>query len=192
MLTYSQLDFQDLREHFGVEVSNAPFLPVPLALLEPPAWLRAFMAVNPLTPTIAKSEKAVSEAIIYPMLAAVRGHYEGQVGLYSGEPLSAAGLTGVCNFIFSTSPALFEARPPIVVLVEAKRHDMLRAVPQCVGEMIAAQHLNQAAGVHFPAVYGCVTTGNQWQFLRLANEQALVDPRIFYQPETSAILGALS
>lgn len=78
------------------------------------------------------------------------------------------------------------------MLVEAKRQDLLRAIPQCVAEMIAAQQLNQQAGLHFPAVYGCVTTGNQWQFLRLADKQALTDPRILYYSELEAVLGALS
>ncbi|MGI4870478.1 MAG: hypothetical protein ACRYFX_04785 [Janthinobacterium lividum] len=192
MLTYSQLDFQDLREQFGVEVQSKPFLPVPLQPLLPPSWLREFLADNPLTPAITKSEKAVSEAVIYPILSAIRKQYSTSIGLFSGEPLAGAGMVGICDFILSANPNSFEARPPILVLVEAKRQDLLKAVPQCVGEMIAAQRLNQDADLNFPAVYGCVTTGSQWQFLRLSEQEALLDPRIFYYPETEAILGALS
>lgn len=192
MLTYSQLDFQDLLDHFGVEVRNQPFLPVPVQPLALPNWLRLFLLDNPLTPTVTKSEKAVSEVIIYPVLSALRTHFGGKLGIFSGEPLSAAGLTGVCDFILTNAPDLYIARPPLMVLVEAKRQNLLKAIPQCVAEMIAAQQLNKDAGVGFPAVYGCVTTGNQWQFLRLIGQNALTDPRIFYHPDLESILGALA
>lgn len=111
MLTYSQVDFQDLREHFGVQVRSTSFLPYPLAPLPLPGWLREFMGANPLSPAISKSEKAVSEAVIYPILAAVKAHHAGRLGLFSGEPLSSAELTGVCDFILTTDPDAYEARP---------------------------------------------------------------------------------
>ena len=191
MLTYGEVDFQDLRNHFHIEVKSASFLPNPLAPLALPGWLREFLGSNPLTPAISKSEKAVSEAVIYPILAALKAHHAGRLGLFSGEPLSSAGLTGVCDFILTTDPDSYEARPPIMVLVEAKRQDLLRAIPQYVAEMIAAQQLNKQAGMHFVAIYGCVTTGNQWQFLRLTDKSAVTDPRILYYSELEAILGAL-
>lgn len=142
MLTYSQVDFQDLLDHFGVEVVNKAFLPVPLRSLTLPAWLQAFLEANPLTPAVTKSEKAVSEVIIYPILSALRTLVDGQLGIFSGEPLSAAGLTGICDFILTTNPDVYIPRPPIMVLVEAKRQGLLRAIPQCVAEMIAAQRIN--------------------------------------------------
>lgn len=191
MLTYSQVDFQDLRELFSVEVRSASFLPQPITPLPLPGWLREYLGISPLTPAISKSKKAVSEAVIYPLLSAVKAHHAGRIGLFSGEPLSSADLTGICGFILTTDPDSYEARPPIMVLVEAKRQDLLRAIPQCVAEMLVAQQLNQQAGIHFPAVYGCVTTGNQWQFLRLADNQAITDPRILYYSELEAVLGVL-
>lgn len=191
MLTYSQLDFQDLREQFGVEIRRRAFLPVPLTPLSPPSWLVEFLTGTELPLAISKSEKALSEAIIYPILAAIQRHHKHSVGLFSGEPLAAAGLAGVCDFIFSLSPDTFEARPPIVVLVEAKRQDLLKAVPQCVGEMIAAQFINQAANVDFPTIYGCVTTGLQWQFLRLTDREATVDPQLFNFPAIGDIMAVL-
>ncbi len=62
MLTYSQVDFQDLRDIFSVDVRSASFLPQPLPPVMPPSWLREFLAANPLLPAVTKSEKAVSEA----------------------------------------------------------------------------------------------------------------------------------
>lgn len=34
-------------------------------------------------------------------------------------------------------------------------------------EMFAAQIFNRREGIDIPSIYGCVTTGESWQFLRL-------------------------
>ena len=42
--------------------------------------------------------------------------------------------------------------------------------------MVAAQVYNERAGQPLPAVHGCVTTGEDWQFLRLAEaDVTLID-----------------
>jgi len=60
------------------------------------------------------------------------------------------------------------------VLVEAKAEDILGGVPQCLAEMVAAQRFNQAAGI-LGVVFGAVTRGILWRFLRLDGSLAQVD-----------------
>ncbi|GAB3637746.1 hypothetical protein GCM10027422_33360 [Hymenobacter arcticus] len=191
MLTYSQVTFKDLKDNFGVSIESKPFLPA-IAPLPLPEWLRQYFSVNPLAPAVTKSEKAISELIIAPVLSAVKAHYNGQLGVFSGEPLNAAGLVGVCDFIITTNPRSYLPEPPLMVLVEAKRQDISSGIPQCVAEMIAARQLNEEAGLHYPASYGCVTTGIEWQFVRLVGEQAISDPNLLFYTDLEQVLGCFS
>lgn len=188
MLTYSQVTFKDLRDQFGIRVESLAFLPA-ISPLPLPEWLRQYLGVNPLTPAITKSEKAISEAVIAPVLFAVKSYCNGEIGIFSGEPLSGAGLVGICDFIITTNPRAYLPEPPIMVLVEAKRQDLLNGIPQCVAEMLAARDVNQQAGLDYPATYGCVTTGTEWQFLRLQGDLAITDPRVLYFQELEQVLG---
>lgn len=191
MLTYSQVTFKDLQERFGIRTDNQAFLPVvePLPL---PDWLKQYFAINPLVAAVTKSEKAISELIIAPLLSAVKAQQQGQIGIFSGEPLSGIDLAGVCDFIITTNPTGFLPEPPIMVLVEAKRQDLLGGIPQCIAEMLVAKHLNEKAGLSLPAIYGCVTTGTEWQFLRLMGNTALADPDILYYPNFELVLGVFN
>jgi len=190
MLVYSQITFQDLRDRFGIQVETEPFLPqiIPLAL---PDWLIKYLAVNKLSPSLAKSEKAVSEMLIAPMLSAVKEYNADTISLFSGEPLTMTGeLSGVCDFIIAANPKAYLPEPPIMVLVEAKKQDLYGGIPQCIAEMLTARSVNNRAGIQYEAIFGCVTTGNEWLFLKLSGNRAITDPAIFYYPELDRVLGA--
>jgi len=188
VLTYSQVTFRDLHDRFGLRTDNQAFLPTikPLPL---PNWLTEYFAINPLVASVTKSEKAISENIIAPLLSAVKAYQQGQIGIFSGEPLSGIELTGVCDFIITTNPTGFLPEPPIMVLVEAKRQDLLGGIPQCIAEMLVARYLNEKAGLQLPAIFGCVTTGTEWQFLRLTGDLAIADPNVLYYPNFELVLG---
>lgn len=92
------------------------------------------------------SEKARSEAIIYPVLQEVRRVLELKVSLFSGEDFSvneSQGLSGVCHFLISRSPEMVSIEAPAVVIVEAKRADLKLGLGQCAAEMVAAQIFNK-------------------------------------------------
>ncbi|MBO0931095.1 hypothetical protein [Fibrella aquatilis] len=135
MLLYGQLTFQELRDRFGIVVENEAFLPAitPLVL---PDWLRHYLTINQLSPAMAKSEKAVSEMLIAPVLSAVKENNADKIALFSGDSLTMPGeSSGICDFIIAANPKAFLPEPPIIVLVEAKRQDLYSGIPQCVGEM---------------------------------------------------------
>lgn len=56
--------------------------------------------------------------------------------------------------------------------------------------MLAADRFNQTAGRTDVSVFGCVTTGETWQFLRLEGNVALMERRRFYIDQVDMILGA--
>jgi hypothetical protein len=57
--------------------------------------------------------------------------------------------------------------------------------------MVAASRFNEAAGRLKSPVYGCVTTGETWQFLRLAGLVALINRDRLYLDNVGGILGVL-
>ena len=55
--------------------------------------------------------------------------------------------------------------------------------------MVAAQLFNERAG-RVGVVFGCVTTGEDWQFLRLEGKTVLIDSSRRYINDVGSILAA--
>jgi hypothetical protein len=62
---------------------------------------------------------------------------------------------------------------------------------QCVAEMVAAQLFNKNEGHELPIIYGCVTSGKFWQFLKLEGKAVTIDPQEYYVDPVDRILGIL-
>ena len=54
--------------------------------------------------------------------------------------------------------------------------------------MIAARWFNEQAGKPFRYVFGCVTTGEAWQFLRLEGTAAGIDRMRYYIDNVGLVL----
>ena len=74
-------------------------------------------------------------------------------------------------------------------IVEAKKNDIEAGPGQCIAQMVAAQLFNERAG-RPGVVYGCVTTGEDWQFLRLDGRTVLIDTTRRYINDVGSILAA--
>jgi hypothetical protein len=57
--------------------------------------------------------------------------------------------------------------------------------------MVAAQLLNQRSATAIAAVFGVVTTGSAWKFLRLAGEVVTLDIAEYYIDDPGKIMGIL-
>jgi hypothetical protein len=55
--------------------------------------------------------------------------------------------------------------------------------------MIAAQKFNFANGQEVPTIYGCVTTGTRWQFLKLTDKNLVIDVTEYSLDPLDRILG---
>lgn len=82
-------------------------------------------------------------------------------------------------------------RAPIAVVVAAKKNDIEGELGQCVAQMVAADQFNQASGWSDASVFGCVTTGEAWQFLKLSGSDVLMDRRRYYIDNVEKILGVI-
>ena len=137
------------------------------------------------------SEKARSEGIIYPVLLEVRRILDRKISLFSGEDFTideAVGLNGVFDFLLARSSEVLEIEAPAVVIVEAKKTDLKSGLGQCIAEMVAAQRFNQVKEKNIPIIYGSVSNGIQWQFIKLENQTVTIDLSVYPLPPVEQIL----
>ena len=147
----------------------------------------------PLATTIG-TEKARSELIVANILVELREHYERRISLFSGIDFSVDvenGLIGVCDFLVSLSPRQIVLEAPVIMLVEAKKEDLIGGLGQCAAEMLAAQRFNAEKGNEVPRIYGTVTSGTDWLFLKLEEKCLHIDLTIYPIALCEKILGIL-
>ena len=77
-----------------------------------------------------------------------------------------------------------------MAVVEAKKNDIDGGLGQCIAQMVAAQVYNERAGQVIEAVYGCVTTGEVWQFLQLVDQRVTLHSIRLYIDNTDLLLAA--
>lgn len=63
---------------------------------------------------------------------------------------------------------------------------------QCASEMVAAQIFNQREEHPIPSIYGAVTTGTGWIFLKLADVRVSIDLKEYSIEKPDKIVGILS
>ena len=76
-------------------------------------------------------------------------------------------------------------------MVEAKNDNIKSGIPQCIAEMIASQLFNQKRNNPIPCIYGAVTTGSIWKFLKLQDNQVYVELLEHFIENIESILGIL-
>lgn len=189
-MSYSDFTLQSIEARFGVSARPAALLPDARPALVP-VWLRAQLDRGLELPLV--SEKARSELIVMPVLLACRELSADSIAIYSGARLDVSpeqGLAGECDFLLARTLPVPEVRAPLAVIVEAKKNDVEAGLGQCVAQMIGARLLNERAGIVEAPVFGCVTTGEVWQFLQLDRSVAAIDRRRYYLDDVAGILGA--
>jgi len=140
------------------------------------------------------TEKACSELIIINIFLEIK--IQLRVSFFSGIEFTVdkeLGLNGFCDFIISQSSEQLFLESPIVVIVEAKKNDIKEGLGQCVAQMLGATlfNQNQNENKEFPVIYGCVTTGEIWQFLKLKEKTFYVDSQHYYINELAKLIGIL-
>ncbi len=82
-------------------------------------------------------------------------------------------------------------KSPLFVVVEAKNEHLKSGYGQCIATMVAAHLFNEQAQTPLDAIYGIVTTGNQWKFLKLQSHIAYIDVHNYYIEHVEKIVGIL-
>jgi hypothetical protein len=190
-MAYNNFTLATVKQQFGLNLFDAPFCES-LPTADPqPEFMTIFQQWLPLAQR-AKSEKAKSELLVSPILTEVRKLTHDQIQLFSGEEFNVdkeQGLNGFCDFLLSKSTTAYIIEAPIIMLVEAKKGELDVGLGQCVAEMVAAQIFNKEAGKDLENIYGSVTSGKQWQFLKLNGKDVTIDANEYPVMPIERILG---
>ena len=176
-MPYDAFDLARVQADFGITIQTTLDLfgyipPAPVLT----ATADALLAQHGLAATI-NTAKVRSELLVAPLLLEAWRASAGRVTFYSGVALdvdAATELTGVCDFIFGHLPQLDSVTRPVTMVIEASE-TIMGGLGPCAAEMIAAQRFNHSRQPEVPTVYGCVTNGQGWRFLRLTDATLDID-----------------
>ena len=190
-MSYSSFTLVKVKKDFGLEEQRENLFPQlePIQLSE---WFKEALDIGLELALSSSSEKARSEFIIAPILIELEKLNRKSFSIYSGERLDideSKGLIGECDFILAKGPLKHTIQNPIVALVEAKKNDITAGLGQCVAQMIGAQIFNEQEGNEIKTIFGCVTTGEAWQFLKLEPNLIKIDVKRYYIDNVEKILG---
>jgi hypothetical protein len=184
-----------VRAAFGLTIEESIDLFSETPEFLPSSYLQTTLKENVFLATAINTEKARSELIIAPVLLEVRRILNFKIGFFSGSEFNVdvqAGLSGYCDYILTASKESYEIRTPVVTLAEAKNESIKSGLGQCIAEMVAAQLFNQRNGEPIESIYGAVTTGTDWKFLKLTDKTIWIDKKDYFINEVSQILGILT
>ncbi|TAE20897.1 MAG: hypothetical protein EAZ91_25950 [Cytophagales bacterium] len=176
-MAYSDFTIEQLEKQFGlVEARTHLFVADELPAVSVSERLLADITEGLEFPVF--SEKAKSEILIMPVLREIRRLSGNRFSIFSGytfEVDPVQGLTGICDYLFTTHPRSNRIKSPVFCAVEAKSRSVEEGIAQAGAEMYAAQLYNQRDGNPTDVVFGCVTNAYEWLFLRLEGNSLQTD-----------------
>ncbi|MEB3336926.1 MAG: hypothetical protein VKJ46_05640 [Leptolyngbyaceae bacterium] len=194
-MAYSDFTLDSVQTAFDLTIyeQSGLFADVPERLVSP-------MLTEILKETLplalgSNTEKSRSEMIISPILVELRKQLHHQISLFSGIDFTVditKGLNGSCDFLIGQSPEQLFVKAPVVVIVEAKKENLIAGLGQCIAEMIAADLFNQKKQNQISTIHGIVTSGTNWRFLKLETPVVSIDLDEYYLSNLNKILGILA
>ena len=194
-MAYSDFTLKKVKTTFNLKTIENISLFTDIQGLEVSEYLNTTLARNvPLALSI-NTEKARSELIIINILVEVKDMLAEEISLFSGVDFTVdkeQGLNGFCDYILSNSPEQLYIDTPLVTIVEAKNENIISGLGQCIAEMYAARLYNEREDIHLPCLYGAVTSGDEWKFLKLTEHTAYIDKDHYYLADIAKIIGILA
>jgi len=194
-MAYSDFTLKKVKSDLNIKVIEDKSLFYHIKTVEISKYLKETLKRNiPLALAI-NTEKARSEMIIINILLEIKEKYSDKISLFSGIDFNVdkeKGLTGFCDFIISNSPEQFYLEYPVIAITEAKNENIISGLGQCIAEMYASKIYNEKEGYNLPSVYGAVTTGDEWKFIKLAGDIAYIDADNYYVTDIEKIIGILT
>ena len=190
-MPYSSFTLKKVEKAFQLQETVQNLFPT-VKNLEISDWLQQTLEKGSCLPI--KSEKARSEMIIAPILLEMMEKSQRTFTIFSGDSLDVdadKGLNGECDFIISKAIKTYTIQAPIFALVEAKQNIVENNMGQCAAQMMGARIFNQSENQPIETIFGCVTNGEVWQFLKLENQTILIDARKYFIDNLEQILGVL-
>jgi hypothetical protein len=186
-MAYGDFTLREIQNKFGI-TNHVEILFEKLSPIKPSNWLETTLKKAESLPI--RTEKAKSETIVFPILLEIRDRNNNFITIYSGDNLNVdeeKGLKGECDFIITKDTGTFDINYPILQVVEAKKNDIDLGVPQCAAQMVGAKVFNEKNGTPLSPIFGCVTTGDEWLFMKL-EDNLTIDRRKYYLNEIGELL----
>lgn len=194
-MRYSDFTLQQVLEDFKLNSEPAPlFLDVPLIPSEELALFHTILERN--TQMALNTEKVRSESIVFPVLVELLNRNPKAFTFFSGttfEVDKSKGLTGRCDFLLSNTEkgGVYSIYAPVFAIVEAKKTTVDENLGQCASELVAARMFNQRHKRDYETIYGAVTTGTEWIFMKLEGDTIYTDTKRYYGNELDRVISIL-
>lgn len=194
-MPYSDFDLRKVKDELDLKMVEQVSLFDGIQESEISDILKTTLAENiPLAVSI-NTEKARSEFIIANVLVELRKKYHHHISLFSGVEFNVdkdRSLNGFCDFILCNSPEQLLLTAPVITIVEAKNENIISGLGQCIAEMVGASLFNEREKDPVSNIYGAVTTGTTWKFLKLTDNIVYIDLKEYYIENPGKIIGILS
>jgi hypothetical protein len=193
-MAYSDFSLTKFRNNFQITIKEEIDLFATVEPIEISEKLTNTLGKTTELALAINTEKARSEMIITPILLEVRRKANYKISLFSGTDFNVdveRGLNGYCDFVVSRSREQLTINAPVLIIVEAKNENIKSGLGQCGAAMLAAQLFNEQEGNEIKTIYGAVTTGDIWKFLKLEGTDIFIDLNNYYIKELNKILGIL-
>ena len=193
-MVYNNFTLSKVKKDYDLTTIESENLFKDISIIEPSATLVELLEEYlPLARAIS-TEKAKSELLVIPILVEIRKILSRKISLFSGSLFNvdiSLGLTGYVDFLITLSEEMYTISSPVVTLVEAKNDLITSGIGQCIAEMVAAQIFNQKQDNSVSTIYGVVTTGTAWLFLKLEEKTVYIDNQEYYIDNLGKIMGIL-
>lgn len=193
-MAYSDFTLKKVKTDFGLETIENLSLFSEIKPLEITDYLSQTLKRNVPLALAINTEKARSELIIINILLEVKDKLFEKISLFSGIDFNVdkdKGLTGFCDYIISNSPEQLYLDIPVITIVEAKNENIISGIGQCVAEMYAAKIYNEKQNINLASIYGVVTTGDEWKFMKLIDNKVYIDLNSYYINDIAKIIGIM-
>lgn len=178
-MSYSDFDLKKVKKNLGIKIIEKQGFFSSIKGVDINPYFKETLQENvPLARAI-NTEKARSELIIANILVETRKILKHKISLFSGVEFNVdkeKGLNGFCDFLISASEEQLMISSPIIAIVEAKNENIIGGLGQCIAEMFASSLFNQQENnLNFSKIYGVVTTGTAWKFLKMEGLTVSID-----------------
>jgi len=193
-VAYSDFTLKKVKLDFNIQTIENNSLFSEIQELQISDYLAQTLKRNVPLALAINTEKARSELIIINILLEIKEQFSDKISLFSGIDFNVdkeKGLNGFCDYIISGSEEQLYLDVPVIAIVEAKNENIISGLGQCIAQMYAVQLFNQAENQNFPCVYGAVTTGDEWKFVKLEKNVAYIDQDLYYMSDIKKIIGIL-
>lgn len=194
-MSYSDFTLEAVKKNLNLKIYTRDKIFDEVAPLPISDYLQEALAYNLPFALASNTEKSRSEMIITPILLELTKNKNQEISLFSGVEFnvdSSQGLTGNCDFIISRSPEFLLINAPVILVVEAKKENIKGGLGQCIAEMYAAKLFNEREENEITEIYGVVTTGEIWKFLKLSGERVQIDLAEYFLNDVGKIMGILT